>query len=151
MAKGSSLFSEKLDRATFSAYFLGAVVPLIALAVVVERFALPTLADRNESLALIALVICATVLSLGSFLVLRRVTRRTLDRVDRDNHRLTSLLHVASKLASVQHVTEATDRAATCALVNRCGPLCRVPGRTDINSPPASALRRVVSANRPAS
>ncbi len=33
-----SIFSQKLDRAAFTAYFLGAVVPLVALAFVVERY-----------------------------------------------------------------------------------------------------------------
>ena len=42
-----------------------------------KRFALPTLADRNASLGLVALVLCTAVLSLGSFLVLRRMTRPT--------------------------------------------------------------------------
>jgi putative nucleotidyltransferase with HDIG domain len=110
------LFSDKLDRLTFSTYFLGAVVPLLSLAVVVERFALPAVRERDQSLALIGLVACAALLSLGSFLVLRGATRRSLARMDRDNHRLTSLLRVSSRLAGVQHVTEATDTAAQCAL-----------------------------------
>jgi len=116
MKQGLRLFSDKLDRLAFSTYFLGAVVPLLSLAVVVERFALPTVTERNQSLALIGLVACAAILSLGSFLVLRGATRRSLSRMDRDNHRLTSLLRVSSRLAGVQHVTEATDTAAQCAL-----------------------------------
>ncbi len=116
MAQGSRLFSDKLDRVTFSAYFLGAVVPLIALAVVVERFVLPTLDDRNAEVGLVVLVVSAALLSLGSFLVLRHQTRSSLDRMDHDNHRLESLLKVSSRLASVQHVTEATDCAAEQAL-----------------------------------
>lgn len=116
MAQGSHLFSEKLDRVTFSAYFLGAVVPLIALAVVVERFVLPTLDDRNAAIGLIMLVLSAALLSLGSFLVLRSQTHKSLERMDQDNHRLESLLKVSSRLASVQHVTEATDCAAQQAL-----------------------------------
>ncbi len=116
MKYGLRLFSDKLDRLTFSAYFLGAVVPLVALAVVVERFALPTMSARNDALGLIAVVVSAAMLSLGSYLVLRRSTRRTLSRMDRDNHRLTSLLRVSTRLAGVQHVTDATDTAAQCAL-----------------------------------
>jgi HD-GYP domain-containing protein (c-di-GMP phosphodiesterase class II) len=117
MAAGSRLFSDKLDRVAFSAYFLGAVVPLIALAVVVERFALPTLADRNDALGLIGVVISAALLSLGSFLVLRNRTRHSLERMDADNRRLTSLLRVSSQLAAVQHVTEATHCAAEQSLM----------------------------------
>lgn len=116
MDKGSGLFSDKLDRVAFSAYFLGAVVPLVALAVVAERFALPNLADRNEALGLIGLVVSTALLSLGSFLVLRRRTRQTLIRMDADNRRLSSLLQISSRLASVQDVTEATHSAAEQAL-----------------------------------
>lgn len=116
MQHGSKLFSDKLDRATFSAYFLGAIVPLLALAVVVQHFALPAQADRDGALALIALVVSCAVLSLGSFLVLRRITRRTLERMNRDNRRLGALLRVSSQLASVEHQTEATDLAVRAAL-----------------------------------
>jgi len=116
MKFGLSLFSDQLDRLTFSAYFLGAVVPLVALGVVVERFALPGVSEGSASLGLIAVVASAAILSLGSFLVLRRGTRRSLSRMDRDNHRLTTLLRVSTRLAGVQHVTEATDMAAQCAL-----------------------------------
>jgi putative nucleotidyltransferase with HDIG domain len=110
------LFSDKLDRLTFSTYFLGAVVPLIALAFVVERFALPATSESNVSLGLIAMLASAALLTLGSFLVLRSATRRSLSRMDRDNHRLSSLLRVSSRLATVQYVTDATDTAAQCAL-----------------------------------
>jgi hypothetical protein len=41
------IFSGELDRAAFIVYFLGAVVPLIGFGLVVDRFALPTLADRD--------------------------------------------------------------------------------------------------------
>jgi putative nucleotidyltransferase with HDIG domain len=116
MPQASRLFSDKLDRVTFSTYFLGAVVPLIGLAVVVERFALPTLSDRSQELGLVALVVFTAILSLGSFLVLRHITRRSLARMDADNHRLTSLLSISSKLAGVQHLTEATDCAVEQAL-----------------------------------
>lgn len=116
MRRRSKLFSDKLDRATFSAYFLGAVVPLLALAVVVDRFALPMLSDRTQSLALVASVVSCAVLSLGSFLVLRRTTRRALERTDRDNRRLSALLRVSGRLASVEHMTDATDLAAQSAL-----------------------------------
>jgi putative nucleotidyltransferase with HDIG domain len=116
MKQDLRLFSDKLDRLTFSTYFLGAVVPLLCLAVVVERFALPAVSESNQSLALIGLLACTALLSLGSFLLLRSATRRSLARMDRDNHRLTSLLRVSSRLSSVQHVTDATDTAAQCAL-----------------------------------
>jgi putative nucleotidyltransferase with HDIG domain len=116
MPTSHKLFSDKLDRVTFSTYFLGAVVPLIALAVVVQRYVLPTLDDSIGAMGLVGLVLCAALLSLGSFLVLRNMTRHSLQRMDRDNHRLATLLRAASVLATVEHVTEATEHAARFAL-----------------------------------
>jgi putative nucleotidyltransferase with HDIG domain len=113
--KTASLLAQKIDRVAFTTYFLGAVAPLVALGVVVDRYALPTLSDRNASLGLIGLVASIALLSMGSFLVLRHVTRRTLSRIDGDNRRLSSLLKVSSRLAAAQHVTEATSMAAGCA------------------------------------
>jgi len=113
--KKASLLAHKIDRVAFTTYFLGAVAPLAALGVVVDRFALPTLGDRNAGLGLIGLVASIALLSMGSFLVLRRVTRRTLSRMEGDNHRLASLLKVSSRLAAAEHVTEATAMAAGCA------------------------------------
>jgi putative nucleotidyltransferase with HDIG domain len=113
--KTASLLAQKIDRVAFTTYFLGAVAPLVALGVVVDRYALPTLSDRNASLGLIGLVASIALLSMGSFLVLRHVTRRTLSRIDGDNRRLSSLLKVSSRLAAAQHVTEATAMAASCA------------------------------------
>jgi putative nucleotidyltransferase with HDIG domain len=115
-ARHHKLFSDKLDRVTFSTYFLGAVVPLLALAVVVERYVMPTLRDRIAAIGLIGLVACAAVLSLGSFLVLRSMTRRSLERMDRDNRRLSTLLRASGLLASSEHVTDASERAVRFAL-----------------------------------
>ena len=47
-ANPGSIFSQKLDRAAFVAYLLGAVVPLIGMAVVVERFVLPGIEVRGD-------------------------------------------------------------------------------------------------------
>ena len=47
----ASIFSQKLDRAAFTAYFLGAIVPLIALAFVVERYVLPSRERARARLA----------------------------------------------------------------------------------------------------
>jgi HD domain len=111
-----SLFSQKLDRATFTAYFLGAVVPLIALAFVAQHYALPTLADSSASLGLVALVVSIAVLSLASFLALRTLSRRAIARMDGDNQRLEALLGASSQLATAGHLHEATATAATRAL-----------------------------------
>ncbi|MDH5307663.1 MAG: hypothetical protein OEW02_10810, partial [Myxococcales bacterium] len=112
----ASLFSQKIDRVALVTYFLGAVVPLVALTVVAEHYVLPSLSDRNAALGLIALVVSIALLSLASFVILRRVTRNTLASMNADNARLASLLDVSSKLAGAQHVTEATSRCARSAL-----------------------------------
>ena len=75
MEQTGSIFSHRLDRVAFIAYFLGAIVPLIALGVVVERFALPRLEDNTQAFALIGLLASIAFLSLGSFFTLRRSTR----------------------------------------------------------------------------
>ncbi|MFQ5418055.1 MAG: HD-GYP domain-containing protein [Myxococcota bacterium] len=112
----SSIFSQKLDRVAFTAYFLGAVVPLVALAFVTERFVLPTLADRPVTVGLIALILSIGSLSLGSFFVLRRTTREALARIDGDNRRLGSLLKAAGSFGNAQYGAEAAATAVRCAL-----------------------------------
>lgn len=112
----ASIFSQKLDRIAFVAYFLGAVVPLAALGVVVERFALPESQDPYATVGLIGAVVSIGLLSLGAFFVLRRTARHSIERMDRDNARLASLLRVSSSLAGAQHGTDAAATATACAL-----------------------------------
>ena len=102
-----SIFSQKLDRVALTAYFLGAVVPLIALGFILEQYVLPTVSDRLVSLGLIGLVLSIGVLSLGSFFALRRTTRTSLAQMDADNDRLASLLDAAGALASVEFAEDA--------------------------------------------
>jgi HD-GYP domain-containing protein (c-di-GMP phosphodiesterase class II) len=133
----SSIFSQNLDRIAFTAYFLGAIVPLIALWVVVERFALPGIEDRLESAGLIAVVSSIAILSLASFLTLRRSTRRSLARMDRDNRHLTALLDAAENLASVQHSDDAAEVAANNGMALSDANACFVFSRSDPGSPTA--------------
>jgi putative nucleotidyltransferase with HDIG domain len=112
----SSIFSHQLDRAAFTAYFLGAVVPLAALVVVVERFVLPALGDRLARLGLIGAVASIAVLSLASFLTLRRTTSRSLATMERDNRRLASLLQVSASLSRAEHAGMAALSATVCAI-----------------------------------
>lgn len=112
---------ETLDRVAFTAYFLGAVVPLVALAYVTERYALPVLSqahaeDPVAAPALIGLVLSVAALSLGSFFVLRRTALRSLRRMDRDNARLGALLGASTSLAGAQDGHDAAALAATSAL-----------------------------------
>lgn len=109
---GKRLFSAALDRGAFSVYFLGAIVPLVALAVVVDRFALPRMQDRASEMALVALVVFAAVLSFGAFVTLRHMTRQALARMDRDNRRLASLLQSSSTLSAAEDVGDALATAA---------------------------------------
>jgi putative nucleotidyltransferase with HDIG domain len=112
----SSIFHQKLDRAAFTAYFLGAVVPLAALVAVVERFVLPALGDRLAVTGLLGAVASIGVLSLASFLTLGRTTRRSLATIDRKNRRLESLLRVSGSLARAEHAGMAALSAAVCAV-----------------------------------
>ena len=112
----SSIFSHKLDRAAFTAYFLGAVVPLVALVVVVDRFVLPALGDRLARLGLLGAVGSIAVLSFASFLTLRRTTSRSLATMERDNRRLGSLLQVSASLSRAEHAGMAAHSGSVCAL-----------------------------------
>jgi hypothetical protein len=47
--KTASLLAQKIDRVAFTTYFLGAVAPLVALGVVVDRYALPTLSASRDA------------------------------------------------------------------------------------------------------
>lgn len=112
----SSLFSHQLDRSALTAYLLGAVVPLGALAVVVQRFVLPELRDRLAVLGLVGSVVSIAVLSLASFLTLRLTTQRALAELDGRNQRLASLLKVASALSRAEHAGMTALSASVCAI-----------------------------------
>jgi len=111
-----SLFSWSLDRAAFAAYLLGAVVPLVALAVVLQRWALPSLSDDVPRLGLVGLVLSIGVLSAAAFLALRRVTWRTVTTMRRDNERLAALLDAAGRLAEAPGPAEAGASAVAAAV-----------------------------------
>ncbi|UCE86697.1 MAG: EAL domain-containing protein [Deltaproteobacteria bacterium] len=114
-----SIFSQKLDRAAFVVYFLGGVVPLVALGVVVDRYALaPFAPERNaySSAALIGVMVSTCALSLTCFFALRRMTRRSLQQIDRDSRQLASLFSATSSLAAAQHGYDVAHRAARCAV-----------------------------------
>jgi len=111
------IFSGELDRAAFIVYFLGAVAPLIGFGLVVDRFALPTLEDREYELGLIAGLVFTGILTFGSFLVLRRLLRAALARMKRDNDRLAGLLEWSSALGDAEHVSDVLASATARALV----------------------------------
>lgn len=94
-----SLFSQPLDRSIFVGYFLGAVVPLAALAWVAQRWVAPNLETPRSALVVLGLLSSIGVLSLASFLAVRRVVRTTIARLDRENTRLSRLLEATRSLA----------------------------------------------------
>ena len=95
-----SLFAQPLDRVSFVAYFLGAVVPLAALVFITQKYL--DIASLSEDLSgeffrsrpvLLALIGSIGVLSLASFLALRRVARQALAKMGEENRRLMGLLN----------------------------------------------------------
>lgn len=111
-----SLFSQSLDRGLFVTYFLGGVVPLLALLGVVEQYALPALeGDRQAQLMLIGLVSGSGLLSLGSFFALRRIARNALERIDANRRRLERLLQASRDLSDAPHGRVVLETTAGCA------------------------------------
>ena len=98
-----SLFSQRLDRAVFTAYFVGGIVPLIALVVVVNEWVLPASEDDNARLGWVVGLIFLGLLSLSLYAALRHITKTALTRMDSDNHRLRTLLTASSELADESH------------------------------------------------
>jgi putative nucleotidyltransferase with HDIG domain len=115
MPRRPGRLSDRLDRVAYSAFFLGAVIPLLALAILLERFVLPVIDDGPVETAWTAVIISIGVLSLGSFFALRRLTRSVIAHMEQDNRRLTALLRVSGELADASHLGEATEMVARCA------------------------------------
>jgi len=111
-----SIFSQRIDRTAFVAFFLGAIVPLLALAFVVQRFVVPALSDPLEIVGLSAMVGSMAILSLGSYLVLRRSTHNALEQTDRDKQRLAALLESARTMTGAEHAGDIASNAVACAL-----------------------------------
>jgi len=111
-----SIFSQELDRAIFVIYFLGAIVPLIVLAVAMHRYVLPSLsADSSMTLSVLALMVSVLMLSLGAFFALRRLTINTIGHMNADNARLKGILSASKELSTSFHVQAVAEVAAACA------------------------------------
>lgn len=117
-----SIFAHSLDRAALVAYFLGAVVPLTALAHLIYSTLLPEMRDSLARTGLVALLFSLAVLSAGAFLLLRRVTLRTVQQMDADKERLATLLSASEQLAAAEHGTDASSGLVSCALRLGRGP-----------------------------
>jgi HD-GYP domain-containing protein (c-di-GMP phosphodiesterase class II) len=135
MDRGSglqSLFSQKLDRGLFGAYFLGAVVPLLGFGYMVQRYALP--AEQGDDLAstlVVGTTIGVSLLSLAAFFALRRISLGAVARIDADKDRLAAILAVSRELAFAPHVHAAAGLTVGCAhrlVPDACVLLLRRPG-----------------------
>jgi GAF domain-containing protein len=102
-----SLFSQRLDRVAHLAYFLGAVVPLAALALAGSRWGL-----RAPGMSPVAFITCAALLTLACFFALRRVARRAVSRMEADAESLVALLNACSALSTADDADEAARTAA---------------------------------------
>jgi len=107
-----SIFAQPLDRAALLAYFLGGIVPLVALVWVGRRYGGAAVLE----LKLGGLIVALALLSFASFLLLQRTTRLALSKAERDNKRLANLVQFSRSLAQTGETDEAirvATRAAT--------------------------------------
>ena len=111
-----SIFSQRLDRAILTGYFLGAIVPLVALAFLALRYVVPALPDGPVARGLLGGLGSVAALTLGSFLLIRRTAQQGLQRMDTDNGRLQGLLDASAKLASAKHANDVAGVTAAVAL-----------------------------------
>ena len=110
-----SIFSRSLDVSALVTYMLGAVVPLVALAYVAQKYVLPTMVEERQAMGLVALIMSIGVLSLASYVVLRRLMKQSLQRMAADNQRLEIILEAARALAVSPHRADAAQTVAGCA------------------------------------
>jgi len=112
-----SFLGQDLDRALLTSYFVGAVLPLVVLAVafhlVSSASGTPEDLDAGRIAALSA---AAALLSLSGFFAMRRLARRAIAQRDADNDRLARLLATARTLAASEHAEEIGAAACDCAL-----------------------------------
>jgi putative nucleotidyltransferase with HDIG domain len=117
--KYSSLFDQSLERSVFVTYFLGGIVPLLGFAFVSERL-MPMIVDRNTQWGMAGLVIGTGILSLVSYLALRRIIMTAAASMAEQNGRLESLLEVARELAEAPHA-QVVAESASCWAQRLCG------------------------------
>ena len=110
-----SIFSRSLDVSALVTYMLGAVVPLLALAYVSQKYVLPTMVESRQSMGLVAMILSIGVLSLASYVVLRRLMKQSLQRMAADNQKLEVILEAARALAVSPHRSDAAQTVAICA------------------------------------
>jgi len=139
-----SIVAQSIDRAAFVAYFLGAVVPLAALGALTTFWILPALGDQLAVAGLVALVLSIGVLSGAAFLLLRRVTMRTVAAMRGDNERLAVLLDASTRLAAETHAGDVAS-----ALVTTAQRIASAAGAFLVTNAPGSAPKlEAVSGDR---
>jgi len=111
-----SIFSQRLDRAILTGYFLGAIVPLVALAFLALRYVVPALPDGPLAEGLLGGLGSVAILTLGSFLLIRRTAHQSLERMNADNARLQGLLDASAKLVSARYAKDVAGVTAAVAL-----------------------------------
>jgi HD-GYP domain-containing protein (c-di-GMP phosphodiesterase class II) len=93
----------------FVLYFLGGTVPLVALGVVIERYQLTAMVDQYATMQLVGTVVAFAMLSLGCFVLLRRVAKNAMAQMEDSNHRLLSLLNASRGLSAAHHGNDASE------------------------------------------
>jgi putative nucleotidyltransferase with HDIG domain len=112
-----SVFSQRLDRAVFGTFFLGAVVPLIALGWVSEQYVLPALsADGLAAIAVLGPLVGVAALTLVSFFALRRIVQATVARMAAHNKRLGRLVVASRSLSEAPHAQAVAESACRFAV-----------------------------------
>ncbi len=115
-ARSGSIFSQQLDRAIFVTFFLGGIVPLIALGMVMHYYVFPALRrDLEMTQAMLGVIGGVSLLSLASFFALRRLVSNALDRMRGDNARLKNILAVSKGLSTSLHAHAVAEIAVTSA------------------------------------
>jgi putative nucleotidyltransferase with HDIG domain len=108
-----SLFSQRLDRGVFVAYFVGGIGPVAAFTWLVQHYVLPFhVVDDSARAGWIAACISLGVLSLALFLALRVITQRAVARMSDDNRRLSVMLKASREFATETHTETTLGRAA---------------------------------------
>ncbi len=113
----STVFSQTLDRAVFGTFFLGAVVPLVALGWVAHRFVLPQLtSDGLAATSVLGPLVGVGALTLASFFALRRIVGTTVTELDVHNQRLDRLIAASRSLSEAPHAQAVAERACRFAV-----------------------------------
>jgi diguanylate cyclase (GGDEF)-like protein len=109
----SSIFGQALDRTAFITYFLGAVVPLIALGIVADRYVFGQIGPETDTygtIEVVGLLVSIAALSLVCFLALRRTTRQWLGQWEARNQELAQALCEKNALAYHDSLTGLPNR-----------------------------------------